>query len=93
MRFAVWGRQLPRCDNRLQQETIDRFVGIIQRSQVDFAVPAIEEFVIGRELRRQDRLGEKRRLSELAWSVECENHAAPRHEISRECRLRITRYF
>ena len=45
------GRQLPRCDNRLQQETIDRFVGIIQRSQVDFAVPAIEEFVIGRELR------------------------------------------
>lgn len=43
---ATWFRKMASCGNRLQQKPIDGLVRVVQRCQVDFPIPAGEEFVI-----------------------------------------------
>jgi hypothetical protein len=45
------GGEMPCGKNWLEEEPIDRLVRIFERCQVDLAVPAGQEFVIGNQAR------------------------------------------
>lgn len=38
------------CENRFEKEPVNRFVGIVQRGQVDFPIPTREQLVVRHEL-------------------------------------------
>ena len=41
---------MPRGYHRFKEEPVNRDVGIVERGEVDLPVPALEEFVVDREL-------------------------------------------
>ena len=49
---------MTRRQNRFQEKPIDRFIGVVQRGQVDLPVPARKQFVIRHELSGEN-VGEK----------------------------------